>query len=197
MKKKLILLLSILMVMSCLFSACGKSEEVKNVENLINSLNKSSAYREINAVYNKYASLDFKEREKVDNSDVLEKYCSTSNGHFTLTDNMLAEIKSEFSEPSSVPNVWKTKLDLSLSYKMTAKISANKITGGDWESYKQIQVSSKRQEDDYNYVVYGTVVIVDKYGKEIERNFEFTYFSEYDAEKDTYKIETELNIHAR
>ena len=184
MKKKLVLLLSIVLVVCNLLCACGKSEAVKDVEKQINTLTKSSTYKQIHSVYNKYNDLSHEEVEDVENASILWNYCNES-GHFVLTEDMIDEIENKLDEEI----LWGgNMIEFSISYHMSIKSSIK-----EWSDWGEEKISSHKQLDKYTYCFYGTVKVTDEYGHMSTRDMELTYFAEYDEEKECgYTINSDL-----
>ena len=181
MKKIVSLILAFLLCIS--LCAC-KSDEVKNVEAQINTLNANSTYKEIDSVNSLYSALSSKDREKVENVDVLRDYCEPGRGCFVLNDEMLQEIEGKFeSIYAGVSGV-----DINLIQELSVKSAVN-----GWSDYGNIEVTSHKQEDAYTYSVYGTFVSVDEFGDYTSRKFIMWYRAFYREETaNGYEIEHDL-----
>lgn len=182
MKKALSVLLTLAI---CICLCACKSSEVKNVEAQIDTLNANSTYQEIHEVNSLYGNLSPKDREKVKNLDAMLPYCNSS-GHFTLSDDMLAEIKSYFTNTT----LGMTEVEFSIMYSLAVK---SNLSG--WSDFGNIKIASHKKTDSYTYSVYGTFTVVDKYGKRSSEQFELTYYAEYDdTESCGYNISHHLRI---
>ena len=186
MKKIIALLLVVVMCLS--FVACGKSEEVKAAEAKIAVLSENSSYKEINEAYEIYDALEYDDKEKVENKDILAKYISLGNGSFYLTDNMINEIKAYFKND--------TYGLMGLS-PLTIEVTASKYTKSyaeDWDRVIDYTFSSEEKTDEYTYTKYGVVKIADKFGKVASYNFIMDCTMKYDAEKDELIVSKSADI---
>ena len=183
MKRAVSMILALVM---CL-SLCGcKSKDVKNVEAEINALNADSTYAQIYSVYSLYRSLQVKDQVKVENLDVLGKYCDPNGGELVLTAEMLAEIEAEF----EVGALGVTGAEFSVIYGLA---SWSVIYG--WSDHGDIKITSHKKSDRYTYSVYGTFKVADAYGSVSTQKFELRYYAEYNAEEPAgYKISHEVNV---
>ena len=183
MMKKI--LATLLLVTACCFlTACGKSEEVKNAEAQIATLDSNSTYKEINAVYEVFNAVPYEEREKVENVDVLKEYCDPYNGHLVLTDEMCDEIEAKLviengMSDSIISAIWELVLH-------------GMVKG--WTDQEFLKWTSSKQEDDYTYTIYGLCRSYNEYGKSSEHTMRMEYFAVYDEETGSYKIDEDLIV---
>ena len=185
MKKAIFLLLVLAMCLS--LCSCFKSEEVKNVEMQIATLNENSTYREINDVYKAYINLDIKKQDKVENTDVLAKYCRVPGGEFTLTDAMVEEIEGYFDDYEGVAGT------SYVAYLIRYDFGIKQYTR-DWMSYRDIAVTSAERTDAYTIEGKGTIMIQDEYGKWSEYYFTISLRYEY-SEEEECGYELDYNVH--
>ena len=186
MKKIIALLLVAVMCLS--FVACGKSEEVKAVEAKIAALSEKLLYKELNEAYELYDALEYDDKEKVENKDILAKYINLSNGGFYLTDDMINAIKTYFKND--------TYGLMGLS-PLTTEVMVSKYTkpyAKDWDRVIDYAFSSEEKTDEYTYTKYGVVRIADKFGKVASYNFIMDCTMKYDAEKDELIVSKSADI---
>ncbi len=177
--------LAAIVIMTVIFSftGCGKSDEVINVENSISSLTAESDYKTVNDTYLLYAALSTDDKEKVENSGVLAGYINLSDGHYILTEDMLAEIEEYYEHDDKFARA-KIALDKELSFVKQAYDYAK-----DWNGIGEYEwASSEAETDDYAYTRYGTVEVIDKYGNSSVHNFELNSYAIYDEAEGTYKM---------
>ncbi len=185
-KKTLKCLLSIVLVMGIVLSlsACGKSEEVKAVEAGIAALNAESTYKEINDVYALYCTLESKDREKVENIEVLSGYISLDSGHYVLNEEMFDKIDEYYELDEKWGLGTTSALNKEISFAKEAYADA-----ADWDKAGDYEYSSSdEQTDDYTYTRYGRVEVVDKYGDTSIHNFEINSYAIYDEDEGTYRL---------
>ena len=181
MKKQLVFLLSVVLVTSVLLCACGKSEEVKEVENQINLLSTNSTYQEINDVYEKYSALSDEDKEDLENANVLYKYCD-GTGWFVLTEDMIEEIEKKIEEEEFLDDIGQTMW----TYEILGNIS-------DWQN---VEIASHKKENKYTYRLSGKVEVADEYGYVSTKKMELDYFAEYDAENEKgYSINCMVRVY--
>lgn len=181
MKKLIVVVLILVFCFS--FVGCGKSEEVINVENSINSLTAESDYKSINDTYLLYSSLSAENKEKVENSNILSEYINFS-GHFVLTEDMLTEV-SEYYEDDKRFDRALISLDKELTFAKNAYDYA-----ADWQEIGNYEWASSEGEkkDEYTYVRYGKVEVIDKYGNKSIHNFEMNSYAIFDETENNYKL---------
>lgn len=175
MKKIVALILAL--IMCVLLCGCFKSEEVKSVEMQIAALNENSTYREINEVYKAYINLDSKKLDKVENADVLAKYCEVPGGNFTLSVAMEEEIVGYFDDYAGVAGT------SYVAYLIRYDFGIKQYTR-DWMDWSDIVVASAEKTDAYTIMGKGTIMIQDEYGKWSEYHFEITLGYEYSEEEE-------------
>lgn len=167
-----------------LFTALGDYEDSDMWLNIIvatksiDTLSDSSSPADIYAVYQKYTEISYSMRNSVLNLDKLHSYID-DYGNFYLTDEMIRQIETDYSDV--VGSLGITGLDFYLM-----------IGGVRIEGYSYVEspkVASKNQVSDTQYEVYGTIVVADKYGNNLFKNFTATYTFEYDPE------DKELSLH--
>lgn len=170
---KRVVSLFLVLVLCLSLSAC-KSKDVKFVEEQISLLSKGSNYADINYVYKLYRALPLKDQEKVENIDALAEYCDPQNGNLVLSEEMLAEIESEF----EMQSYGATGAKFSVIY----DLAVTKAVEG-WSDYGDINIASHKKVDAYTYCVYGNFKAVDKYGKTMTKEFTMSYRAEYNKEE--------------
>ncbi len=180
--KKLISL--VLIAVLCLsFTACGKSEEIINVENSINSLTAESDFKTINDVYLLYSALSAENKDKVENSDMLSVYINFS-GHFVLTEDMLTEISEYYEHDDKFGRAL-----ISLNKELTFAKNAYDYAA-DWQDIGNYEWASSEgeKEDEYTYTRFGKVEVIDKYGNKSIHNFEMNSYAIFDETENNYKM---------
>ncbi len=185
-KKTLRCLLSIVLVIGIVLSlsACGKSEELKAVEAGIATLNAESTYKEINDVYALYCALESKDREKVENAELLSGYVNISNGHFVLNKEMLDEIDEYYELDARWGLGTTSAINKEISFSKEAYADA-----ADWDKAGNFEYSSNDEQTDvYTYTRYGRTEIIDKYGNKSIHNFEVNSYAIYDEDEGTYRL---------
>ena len=188
MKKIIALLLALMMCLT--LCACGKSQEVKAVEEAIGTLTAESSYKDIHDVWEQYSQFESKDKEKVENISEMEAYCNT-NGYFVLTEEMIDEIEYYIDgDGDDLAYAFKSIYGrVELYFQMLMK-----NTHTDWEKCGDMIISSYDQEDDYTYAAYGTIKVADKYGTVTKYNLEVFYFAEYSEDEDCgYSISYDIN----
>ena len=184
MKKALTLILTLILCLS--LYAC-KSKEVTNVETQIATLNANSTYAEIHSVYSLYSSLSSKDKEKVENVDILEEYCDPHTGNFVLSYGMLQEIADKFKTGYSGIS--------SVESSVLFDLSINSVFQ-EWHDYGDIEITSHEQTDDYTYCVYGTFKVADEYGSTSKHKFKKSYYAKYSEEETVgYTISDSFNFY--
>ncbi|MBQ5592245.1 MAG: hypothetical protein IIU80_04815 [Clostridia bacterium] len=189
MKKIISIFLAVVICFA--FASCGKSEEVKAVEAKIATLTENTSFKEINDIYELYSALTYDEQDKVENKDVLAQYISLDGGEFTLTDDMVDEIKEYFADD---------EYGLRGSTSLMVEIMTSKELkdyASDWDRLSNYNFTSAEKTDDYTYTKYGIVKILTKFGRVASYEFEMNCTMEYDAENDELKISTSADIFNR
>lgn len=184
---KRIIALTLTIVMMFALCGCMKSEEIKNAEAGIATLNSNSTYKEIYDVYCLYSAVPYDKRDKVENASVLAEYCDLGSGHFVLTDTMLSEIKGKF----QMSSLGISDAEFSIAY----NFGIQKIINSNWDQCKNIKIASDKKDDKYTYTGYGTISIQDNYGSISSHNVRISYFAVYDEEEELgYKISSDVVI---
>jgi len=184
---KRIFALTLTIVMMFTLCGCIKSEEIKNAEAGIATLDSNSTYKEIYDVYCLYSAVPYDKRDKVENASVLAEYCDLSTGHFVLTDTMLSEIKDKF----EMSSLGVSNAEFSIIY----YFSIQKMIESNWNEIADIKIASTKKDDAYTYTGYGTISIQDNYGSISSHNVRISYFAVYDEEEELgYKISSDVVI---
>ena len=188
---KRIVALLLIVVMCLALGACGKSEEIKDVESKIYMLSENSSYKEINDVFKAYDAIEYDKQDKVDNADVLAQYVSLIDGDFALTDEMIEEIKEYFED-----DLYGLKGSSSLTVDIMVSKQLKEYAS-DWDRLSDYQFTSAEKTDDYTYTKYGIVKILTKFGRVVSYEFEMDCTMVYDAENDELEISTVADIFNR